>query len=212
ALRPVRDRRAWDRAAADRTPAGRRAGLDRHRPDRAGAARDHDQPSGHDRGAHRGRGPHPLPGSDRAHGRGPRGGARGRRARGRGRGGRLTMARRRRKSSRLMERYASDGGLTLTSMMDILTTLLFFVLKSYVSGGEVTVPPPGVTLPRSTAKADMHTSVVVAIDHDAIMMGGERVATVHEAVASHELLIPSLAARLAEARHQMDDLDLRKGA
>jgi len=122
------------------------------------------------------------------------------------------MARRRRKSSRLMERYASDGGLTLTSMMDILTTLLFFVLKSYVSGGEVTVPPPGVTLPRSTAKADMHTSVVVAIDHDAIMMGGERVATVHEAVASHELLIPSLAARLAEARHQMDDLDLRKGA
>jgi len=40
-----------------------------------------------------------------------------------------------------MERYTSDGGLTLTSMMDILTTLLFFVLKSYVSGGEVTVPP-----------------------------------------------------------------------
>jgi len=121
------------------------------------------------------------------------------------------MRRRRARGARLMERYASDGGLTLTSMMDILTTLLFFVLKSYVSGGEVTVPPPGVTLPRSTVNADMHSSVVVAIDHDAIMMDGERVATVHEAVASDELMIAPLAKRLAESRAQMDDLALRKG-
>jgi biopolymer transport protein ExbD len=122
------------------------------------------------------------------------------------------MARRRSRASGLMARMTGDGGLTLTSMMDILTTLLFFVLKSYVSGGEVTVPPPGVTLPRSTAKADMRTSVVVAIDHDAIMLGGERVATVHDAVASEELMIAPLAARLAEARAQMDDLDQRKGS
>ncbi len=121
------------------------------------------------------------------------------------------MRRRRKRSAGLMERYTGDGGLTLTSMMDILTTLLFFVLKSYVTGGEITVPPPGVTLPRSTAEADMRTSVVVAIDHDAILIGGEQVASVSEAVASDELLIAPLATRLAEARAQMDDLDRRKG-
>ena len=121
------------------------------------------------------------------------------------------MRRRRSRSSGLMEKYTSDGGLTLTSMMDILTTLLFFVLKSYVSGGEVTVPPPGVTLPRSTVNADMHSSVVVAIDHDSIILGGERVATVHDAVASDELMIAPLAQRLTEARQQMDDLDDKKG-
>lgn len=121
------------------------------------------------------------------------------------------MRGRRSRGSGLMERYTSDGGLTLTSMMDILTTLLFFVLKSYVSGGEVTVPPPGVTLPRSTVAADMRTSVVVAIDHDDIMMGGERVASVQEVVASDELLIAPLAARLDEARAQMDDLARRRG-
>jgi len=121
------------------------------------------------------------------------------------------MRRRRSRAAGMMERYTSDGGLTLTSMMDILTTLLFFVLKSYVSGGEVTVPPPGVTLPRSSASADMHTSVIVAIDHDAIMLGGERVATVHEALATDELMIAPLAKRLTEARAQMDDLALRKG-
>jgi len=121
------------------------------------------------------------------------------------------MRRRRSRASGMMERYTSDGGLTLTSMMDILTTLLFFVLKSYVSGGEVTVPPPGVTLPRSSVNADMHTSVVVAIDHDAIMMDGEKVASVHDLVASDELMIAPLAQRLTEARAQMDDLAKRKG-
>src|SRR5262245_63051343 len=103
------------------------------------------------------------------------------------------MRRRRSRATGMMERYTSDGGLTLTSMMDILTTLLFFVLKSYVSGGEVTVPPPGVTLPRSTVDAGMHTSVVVAIDHDAIMMDGETVVSVKDAVATDELMIVPLA-------------------
>ncbi len=121
------------------------------------------------------------------------------------------MRRRRSRATGLMARYTSDGGLTLTSMMDILTTLLFFVLKSYVAGGEVTVPPPGVTLPRSTADAGMSTSLVVAIDHDSILLSGERVASVKEAADSPELLIAPLAERLAEARAQMDDLDRRKG-
>lgn len=121
------------------------------------------------------------------------------------------MRRHRKRRAGLMERYTGDGGLTLTSMMDILTTLLFFVLKSYVTGGEITVPPPGVTLPRSTAEADMRTSVVVAIDHDAIMIAGEQVASVRETAASDELMIAGLATRLTQARAQMDDLDRRKG-
>src|SRR5262245_62158167 len=121
------------------------------------------------------------------------------------------MRRRRSRAKGMMERYTSDGGLTLTSMMDILTTLLFLVLKSYFSGGEVTVRPPGVTLRRSSVNADMHTSVVVAIDHDGIMMDGERVATVQEAIATDELMIAPLAKRLTEARAQMDELAQRKG-
>ena len=121
------------------------------------------------------------------------------------------MRRRRKRVAGLMQRFTSDGGLTLTSMMDILTTLLFFVLKSYISGAEVTVPPPGVTLPRSSVDADMRSSVIVAIDHDAIMLGGERVASVRDAIANKDLLIAPLAAKLNEARAQMDDLDRRKG-
>jgi biopolymer transport protein ExbD len=95
--------------------------------------------------------------------------------------------------------------------MDILTCLLFFVLKSFVAGGEATVPPPGLELPKSTAESPMATSLVVAIDHDAILVGSERIASVREAQASREMLIPPLAARLKEARDQMDALARRKG-
>jgi biopolymer transport protein ExbD len=51
----------------------------------------------------------------------------------------------------------------------------------------------------------------VAIDHDAIMLGGETVASVRETASSDELMIGPLAERLTEARAQMDDLDRQKG-
>jgi biopolymer transport protein ExbD len=90
--------------------------------------------------------------------------------------------------------------------MDILTCLLFFVLKSFVAGGEATVPPPGLKLPRSTADAAMHSSLVIAIDQEAILVGSERIASVPEAEASNQLLIRPLADRLLAAQQQMDEL------
>jgi len=102
-------------------------------------------------------------------------------------------------------------GLTLTSLMDILTCLLFFVLKSFVAGGETTVPPPGLELPRSTAERPQATSIVVAIQKDAILVGGERVASVREAESSPAMVIQPLAEKLRGAREQMDDIARRRG-
>jgi len=104
------------------------------------------------------------------------------------------------------------SGISLTSLMDILTCLLFFVLKSFVAGGEVTVPPPGLKLPRSTADAAMHSSLVVAIDKEGILVGSERIASVADAEASDQLLIQPLADRLEAAQQQMDELAKLKKA
>ena len=41
----------------------------------------------------------------------------------------------------------ASASVNLISMMDILTVLLLFLLKSYSAGGEVMVPQPGVKLP-----------------------------------------------------------------
>ena len=104
------------------------------------------------------------------------------------------------------------SGVTLTSLMDILTCLLFFVLKSFVAGGEVTVPPPGLDLPKSTAEQPQTSSLVVAIDRGSILLGSERIASVQDAEASPQLLIEPLATRLEAARAQMADIHRLQGA
>lgn len=104
-----------------------------------------------------------------------------------------------------------NGGVSLTSLMDILTCLLFFVLKSFVAGGEVTVPPPGLDLPGSTAEHAMTTSLVVAIDRQTILVGSERIASVADAEASPGMLIGPLAERLKQAQAQMDEIARLKG-
>lgn len=96
--------------------------------------------------------------------------------------------------------------------MDILTCLLFFVLKSFVAGGEVTVPPPGLELPRSSADHAMKSSLVIAIDKESILVGSERIASVRETEQSDGLLIEPLAARLRAARQQMDEIARLQGS
>lgn len=110
----------------------------------------------------------------------------------------------RRVDRRLRQRMAirPSGSVNLISMMDVLTVLLLFLLKSYVAGGEVMVPPPGIHLPASTAEGPPQSSLIVAIDHDQILVGSEKVASVEEAL-SGGLEIAGLGARLqAEARQQ----------
>lgn len=93
----------------------------------------------------------------------------------------------------------ASSSVNLISMMDILTVLLLFLLKSYSAGGEVMVPQPGVQLPESTAEGMPQASLVVAIDGDAIKLGSERIASVADVAASTDAGIPSLAERLPAA-------------
>jgi biopolymer transport protein ExbD len=116
--------------------------------------------------------------------------------------------RRRQRTSRIAP---PRSGLRLTSMMDILTTLLLFLLKSFVVDGEAMNPPPGLTLPSSTAENTPAASVVIAIDHDTILLGSEKVASLRQAMSSDQMIIAPLSARLQEVQDQMDEIDDLKG-
>jgi biopolymer transport protein ExbD len=104
-------------------------------------------------------------------------------------------------------RHRSRAGLrastsvNLISMMDILTVLLLFLLKSYSAGGEAMTPQAGVRLPESTAESPPQASLVVAIDGDAIRLGSERVASVSDVLASPDPGIAPLAERLRAEPH-----------
>ena len=116
----------------------------------------------------------------------------------------------RRKNRRIKIRSVHTP-LRLTSMMDILTVLLLFLLKSFVVEGEAITPVPGVNLPESTSKTTARAAVVIAIFGDNVMMDGEVVASVSASVGSDDLLIEGLADRLDAARDRAMEIAERRG-
>lgn len=112
---------------------------------------------------------------------------------------------------RRRRRPAMPESLRLTSMMDILTVLLLFLLKSFVAEGEVITPAPGVSLPESTSDTSPESSVVVAILDDRILLDGRQVAQVEAGAPGGELLIPALAEQLDLSRRQGEAIATRRG-
>jgi biopolymer transport protein ExbD len=101
--------------------------------------------------------------------------------------------------------------LKITSMMDILTVLLLFLLKSFVVDAEVVAPPPDVTLPNSTSDESQEESLVIAVSAEAISLGGEPITTVRDAMRGSGLLIEPLQAQLDVAYRQMESLAAKRG-
>lgn len=118
---------------------------------------------------------------------------------------------RRRWNRRAAAAASKPGTLKMTSMMDILTVLLLFLLKSFVVEGEVVTPPPDVTLPTSSAEELPQSSLVIAISNEVVLLGEEPITTVGEILAQDDLLIPALDERLDEAYRQMAELAERRG-
>lgn len=100
--------------------------------------------------------------------------------------------------------------LKMTSMMDILTVLLLFLLKSFVVDAGVVAPPPGVALPSSTSEDTPEAALVVAVTDDAILVGERPVTTVSAALAGDDLLIPELETELLAELDAMDRIAERR--
>jgi biopolymer transport protein ExbD len=109
-------------------------------------------------------------------------------------------------------RLRPSNSLILTSLMDILTVLVLFLLKSFVMEGEAVTPVPGVALPQSSSQTAAQSAIVIAIFNDTVMLNGEVVATVSKSVASADLLIAPLAKRLDETRAQATQIAHLRGA
>ncbi len=94
---------------------------------------------------------------------------------------------------RLNQLFKRDGKLRITSMMDILTVLLLFLLKSFVAEGEVITPARGVELPESTSPDLPEASLVVAISKGSLLLGDEMIGKSAELEKEAGLSIAPLA-------------------
>jgi len=94
----------------------------------------------------------------------------------------------------------------MTSLVDVLTVLVFFLLKNFSSEGEIVTPAKHLELPQSSAKARMEMTLTVAISQKHIIAEGVPVALVSEETARPEPGIPGLARFLEDKRKQTEQI------
>ncbi len=109
------------------------------------------------------------------------------------------------KTSRRIERMQRNRQnvpkMNLTSLMDVFTILVFFLLVNSATT-EVLETPKKITLPASITEKKPRETVVIFISPKEVTVQGEIVSTLAEVEAATTPSIAPVAARLAEVRGQ----------
>jgi biopolymer transport protein ExbD len=92
--------------------------------------------------------------------------------------------------------------MNLTSLMDVFTILVFFLLVNSAAS-EVLDTPKQITLPESIVESKPRETVVVFISPEYVMVQGETVARVEDILAAEGQDIEGIAQRLTEIRENV---------
>jgi biopolymer transport protein ExbD len=108
------------------------------------------------------------------------------------------------KSTRRMNRMGRSRkkrlpGMNLTSLMDVFTILVFFLLVNS-SASEVLEPPKKITLPDSVVETKPKETVVILVSEETVMVQGEVVARVEDIMNTKQDAIVEITNKLEQAK------------
>jgi biopolymer transport protein ExbD len=101
--------------------------------------------------------------------------------------------------------------MNLTSLMDVFTILVFFLLVNSAST-EVMETPKQITLPDSVVEEKPRETVVIFVSPDVVTVQGESVARVEDILATDQQNIAPIGERLAELSKNVIGLRTQKVA
>ncbi|MEO7426819.1 MAG: biopolymer transporter ExbD [Fibrobacteria bacterium] len=110
----------------------------------------------------------------------------------------MKLGRTRRKSG---EEFAKPQ---MTSLVDVLTVLVFFLLKNFSTEGDIVTQTKNLELPESSAKTRPEQMLNISISAKHILADGNPVALVSEEQERGENNIPGLATFLEDKRKQTE--------
>lgn len=96
--------------------------------------------------------------------------------------------------------------LRLTSMIDMFTILLVFLLNNYSAEGEMMTVAKDIELPTSTAEEPPKSSPIVMVTSQWLIFNGESLVPVSELLRGKSLLIPALSSELTRTRSVAEQL------
>jgi len=88
--------------------------------------------------------------------------------------------------------------LNLTSMIDMFTILVVFLIKSYSAEGQIVTISDALTLPQSRSEQRIELNLEIMVTGDAIVVDGEPIVYVDEELLSQGNPIPVLVERLSD--------------
>ena len=107
-----------------------------------------------------------------------------------------------RRIKRMSRNRLKIGKMNLTSLMDVFTILVFFLLVN--SGSvELVEAPKDVSLPESYEESKPRETVVISVSPEDVMVQGHVVANVADILENKEASLDPLAARLAALKENI---------
>jgi biopolymer transport protein ExbD len=88
----------------------------------------------------------------------------------------------------------------MTSLIDILTLLLVFLIQSFNAEGTLITPSSDLELPLSSSKQPPVPTMMIEITHDAVIAEGKQLASNISFAASPDLLVSSVYAWLSRQK------------
>lgn len=94
----------------------------------------------------------------------------------------------------------------LTSLVDVMTILLIYLLQSFSSEGDIVTVHKDLILPESSAKKAPDLRVKLTVNNQFLLAEEVKIASVNEILASEELIIPALDAWLLKRREATEKI------
>jgi biopolymer transport protein ExbD len=88
----------------------------------------------------------------------------------------------------------------LTSLIDVMTILLIYLLKSFSAEGQIITVSKDLMLPESSSEKRPEATAVITVNNTYILAEGEKLVTVISVLESKNLVIDELAHWLSQRR------------
>ena len=120
------------------------------------------------------------------------------------------------KDTRRMKRMARNHkkkvpGMSLTSLMDVFTILVFFLLVNS-SNSEVLEPPKKITLPDSVVETKPKETAVIVVTANGVVVQGELVVTLDDIIQSKSDAITPISDRLKSMKENVIGISTKTAA
>ena len=114
--------------------------------------------------------------------------------------------------ARKSRKYSEDVPFSLTSMMDMMTIILVFMIKNMDAEGQLLTQAENLILPISTSKIQPKTvSLTVVVDANYVIADNEQVVPTPDVLAQEDLLVTRLDEILKDRRAIEQEHALKMG-